>query len=150
MPTINQLPTLSTVSGGNLIPVWTPNNGDARKISVTALLEYFQQSFASPEFLTQYITPGDGASVPITDNGNNTWCLIAPAGSLSTLTLTLPLNTNCADGQMVLVTSTQAITTLTIGLNSSSAAFGAPTTMAANAFFTLRFLTATNSWYRVG
>lgn len=149
MPTINQLSAVSTLSPGDLIAVYTQNNGDARKTSINNLLQYFQESFAAPEFSTQYITPGTGASVAITDNGNNTWCLVAPAGGIAALTLTLPLNTNCADGQMVLVTSTQAITTLTIGLNSATAANGAPTTMAANAFFTLRFYTSTNSWYRV-
>lgn len=149
MPTINQLSAVSTLSPGDLIAVYTQNNGDARKTSINNLLQYFQQSFASPEFATQYITPGTGASVPITNNGNNTWCLVAPAGTIADLTLTLPLNTGLADGQMVLVTSTQIITTLTIGLNGATAANGAPTTMAANAFFTLRFYTSTNSWYRV-
>jgi hypothetical protein len=49
----------------------------------------------------------------------------------------------------VLVTSTQIITSFTLALNGAAAAFGAPTTLAANAFFTMRFYQATNSWYRV-
>ena len=55
-----------------------------------------------------------------------------------------------ADGTEVLVTSTQIITTFTLAANGASNTYGAPTTMAANAFFRMRFHLATNSWYRIG
>jgi hypothetical protein len=54
------------------------------------------------------------------------------------------------DGTQLLVTTTQIITAFTLALNGAAAAFGAPTTLAANAFFTMRFYQATNSWYRIG
>jgi hypothetical protein len=68
---------------------------------------------------------------------------------LATGTITLPLNTGVADGTQVLVTTTQVITAFTLALNGAAASFGAPTTLAAGAFFTMRFYQATNSWYRV-
>jgi hypothetical protein len=49
----------------------------------------------------------------------------------------------------VLLTTTQIITAFTLAINGAAAAFGAPTTLAANAFFTVRYYQATNSWYRV-
>ena len=150
MPTINQLSSIGTVQAGDLIPVYVPNNGDARKMSVSALLAYFQQTFASPDVFTQFVTPGTGFNVAVTNNGNNGWLLLQPAGTLATGTITLPLNTVAADGQELTVTTTQQITALTIGLNGATAVFGAPLSLGADDFFKLRFYQTTNSWYRIG
>jgi hypothetical protein len=57
MPTINQLSGVSQVSGGDLLPVYVSNNGDARKVSITQLLQYFQQTFAAPTVATNLYTP---------------------------------------------------------------------------------------------
>ena len=150
MPTINQLAGLSQVSGGDQLPIYVPNNGDARKVSVSQLLAYFQQTFAAPTVSTNLYTPGTGFNVTVpTPVSEQQWMLIQPAGTLATGTITLPLNTGTPDGTQVLVTSTQIITTFTLALNGAEASFGAPVTLAANAFFTMRFYQATNSWYRV-
>jgi hypothetical protein len=151
MANINQLSGLSQLSGGDLIPVYVPNNGDARKVSVTQLLQYFQQTFAAPTVATNLYTPGTGFNITVpTPVSEQQWMIIQPAGTLATGTVTLPLNTGVPDGTQVRVTTTQIITSFTLALNGAAAAFGAPTTMAANAFFTMRFYQATNSWYRVG
>jgi hypothetical protein len=151
MPTINQLAGLSQVSGGDLLPIYVPNNGDARKVSVSQLLAYFQTVFAAPTVSTNLYTPGAGFNVTVpTPVSEQQWMLLQPAGTLATGTITLPLNTGTPDGTQLLVTTTQIITAFTLALNGAAAAFGAPTTLAANAFFTMRFYQATNSWYRIG
>ena len=151
MPTINQRAGLSQVSGGDLLPIYVPNNGDARKVSVTQLLTYFQTVFAAPTVSTNLYTPGAGFNVTVpTPVSEQQWMLLQPAGTLATGTITLPLNTGTPDGTQLLVTTTQIITAFTLALNGAAAAFGAPTTLAANAFFTMRFYQATNSWYRIG
>jgi hypothetical protein len=150
MPTINQLPTISQISGGDQIPVYVPNNGDARKVSITQLLQYFQQTFAAPTVATNLFTPGTGFNITVpTPVSEQQWMIIQPAGTLAAGTVTLPLNTGVPDGTEVLITSTQIITTFTLALNNASNAYGAPTTLAANSFFTMRFYQATNSWYRI-
>lgn len=150
MPTINQLAGLSQVSGGDQLPIYVPNNGDARKVSVNQLLQYFQTTFAAPTVATNLYTPGTGFNVTVpTPVSEQQWMIIQPAGTLAAGTITLPLNTGTPDGTQVLVTTTQIITSFTLALNGASNAFGAPTTLAANAFFTVRFYQATNSWYRV-
>jgi len=150
MAQINQLSGISQVSGGDLIPVYVPNNGDARKVSITQLLQYFQQTFAAPTVSTNLYTPGTGFNITVpTPTTEQQWMLIQPAGTLAAGTVTLPLNTSVPDGTQVLVTTTQIITSFTLSLNGAAAAFGAPTTLAANAFFTMRYYQATNSWYRV-
>ena len=150
MPTINQLAGLTQVSGGDQLPIYVPNNGDARKVSVNQLLQYFQTTFAAPTVATNLYTPGTGFNVTVpTPVSEQQWMVIQPAGTLAAGTITLPLNTGTPDGTQVLVTTTQIITSFTLALNGASNAFGAPTTLAANAFFTMRFYQATNSWYRV-
>ena len=150
MPSINQLPVIGQVSPGDQIPVYTPNNGDARRMSINALLQYFQQTFASPTLATNLFTPGTGFNIAVpTPVAQQQWMLIQPASTLALGTVTLPLNTQTPDGTEVLVTTTQQITGFTLALNGATAAFGAPTTLAANAFFTMRFYQATNSWYRI-
>lgn len=151
MATINQLSAVSTVSGGDQIPVYSNSNGDARRMSINALLDYFQSSFASPTMATNVYTPGTGFNITVpTPVSEQQWMLLQPAGTLTTGTVTLPLNTSTPDGTEVLITSTQVITSFTLALNGASAANGAPTAFAANDNVRMRFVASTNSWYRVG
>jgi hypothetical protein len=49
----------------------------------------------------------------------------------------------------VLVNTTQALTALTM-VASGTTLFGAPTTLAANGFFEMRYNALQNAWYRTG
>jgi len=150
MPTINQLPVLNTISSGDQLPVYSPNNGDARRTSIGSLLTFFQQSFASPTLATNLFTPGTGFSIAVpTPVAQQQWMLIQPAGTLATGTVTLPLNTQTPDGTEVLVTTTQQITTFTLAANGAAQLYGAPTTLAAQDNFRVRYYQPTNSWYRI-
>ena len=104
MPTINQLSSVSSLSGGDLLPVYVPNNGDARKVSITQLLAYFQTSFAAPTVATNLYVPATGFNQTVpTPVSEQQWMILQPAGTLATGTITLPLNTGVADGTEVLV-----------------------------------------------
>ena len=150
MPSINQLPVIGQVSPGDQIPVYTPNNGDARRMSVNALLQYFQQTFASPTLAVNLYVPGSGFNITVpTPVSQQQWMLLQPAGTLATGTITLPLNTGVPDGTTVLITSTQEITALTIALNGASAIYGAVTTLGAGCAAVYRFYQPTNSWYNI-
>jgi len=150
MPTINQLPVLNTISSGDQLPVYSPNNGDARRTSIGSLLTFFQQSFASPTLTTNLFTPGTGFNIAVpTPVAQQQWMLIQPAGTLATGTVTLPLNTQTPDGTEVLVTTTQQITTFTLAANGAAQLYGAPTTLAAQDNFRVRYYQPTNSWYRI-
>jgi hypothetical protein len=150
MPTINQLPVLSTISSGDQLPVYSPNNGDARRTSIGSLLTFFQQSFASPTLSVNLYVPGSGFNITVpTPVSNDQWMLLQPAGTLATGTITLPLNTGVPDGTTVLITSTQEITSLTIALNGASALFGGVTFLSAGSAASIRFYQPTNSWYQI-
>ena len=150
MPTINQLPVLSTINSGDQLPVYSPNNGDARRTSIGSLLTFFQQSFASPTLAVNLYVPGSGFNITVpTPVSNDQWMLLQPAGTLATGTITLPLNTGVPDGTTVLITTTQEITSLTIALNGATAVYGAVTSLAAGTATAIRFYQATNSWYQI-
>jgi len=150
MPTINQLPVLSTISSGDQLPVYSPNNGDARRTSIGSLLTFFQQSFASPTLSVNLFVPGNGFNITVpTPVSNDQWMLLQPAGTLATGTITLPLNTGVPDGTTVLITSTQEITSLTIALNGASAIYGAVSSLGAGTGTAIRFYQPTNSWYNI-
>jgi hypothetical protein len=150
MPQINQLPVLSTVSSGDQLPVYSPNNGDARRTSIGSLLTFFQQSFASPTLSVNLYVPGSGFNITVpTPVSQDQWMLLQPAGTLATGTITLPLNTGVPDGTTVLITTTQEITSLTIALNGATALYGGATTLSAGSATAIRFYQPTNSWYQI-
>jgi hypothetical protein len=150
MPTINQLPVLNVISSGDQLPVYSPNNGDARRTSIGSLLTFFQQSFASPTLSVNLYVPGSGFNITVpTPVSNDQWMLLQPAGTLATGTITLPLNTGVPDGTTVLITTTQEITSLTIALNGASAIYGGVTFLGAGTATAIRFYQPTNSWYQI-
>jgi hypothetical protein len=119
-------------------------------MSVNALLQYFQQTFASPTLAVNLYVPGSGFNITVpTPVSEQQWMLLQPAGTLATGTITLPLNTGVPDGTTVLITSTQEITSLTIALNGASAIYGAVTALGAGCAAVYRFYQPTNSWYNI-
>lgn len=151
MPTINQLSAVDQVVSSDQVPIYSSENGDARKASMAVLLAFFaSQITANDDKLTQYAAPSaTGFSVTITDNKQSVWLVLTPTGGFAAGTLVLPALANCFDRQEILVNCTQAVTALTINGNGSTVT-GAPTTLAANTFFRLRFDAVTKTWYRVG
>lgn len=150
MPQINQLPLQTQVSGGDQFPIYSPNNGDARRLPVSALLAYFQQTFASPTLATNVYVPSTGFNIAVPSPvAQQQWVLLQPAGTLASGTVTLPLNTITPDGTEVLITTSQQITAFTLGANGAANLYGDPTTLAAEDFFRMRFVQAMNSWYRI-
>jgi hypothetical protein len=63
MPTINKLPLLDTISGGDQLPVYAPNSGDARRMSITALTDYMQDTLDLPDNSDEvsFLQSGTGA-----------------------------------------------------------------------------------------
>ena len=151
MATINQLNAVDTPSGSDLVPIYSQSNGDARKLSLTNLLNWMMQSFAPPSFTTQWATPSaTGFNVQVNDATENTWLIINPAAGYATGAITLPATANCVDGQEIIVNCTQAVTTFTVNGNGAIDVLGEPSTLAANGFFRLRYQAQTKIWYRVG
>ncbi len=155
MSNINQLSTVETLSGGDLLPVWDTSNGDTRKSSVTVLADYMQDNLdfgVANNFTTQYSSPLTGATVAITDGADdntNVHIIITPLATIAALTLTLPLATSCVDGQEILITSTQHVTALTLSLNGASAVRGLPLELVKYGNVVLKYDAPNLLWYNV-
>lgn len=155
MSTINQLSAVTQLSVSDLIPIFSTQNGDARKASIGALAAAIQALLTAPanSMATQYFAPnatGFAVTISPLENGENVYLLMTPTADFAAGTITLPPLANCADGQEVLVSSTHAVTTLTVAGNGATAVNGAPTALTANGFFRLRYDGVSQSWYRIG
>lgn len=142
-----------TLTSASSLPFYDPTNGQDRRSSVSQLTEVIQASLTtSSGFITQYSAPSaTGFSVtlaPVTD-GASVYLLLTPAAGYAAGTIVMPAVAASVHGQEVLVSSTQAVTTLTVSGNGATLN-GAPTALTANAFFRLRFDGVFSAWYRVG
>ena len=151
MSTINQLDSIDQVSGSDLLPAWSQANGAARKISFTNFLNWLdgQGIVTQDNKISQYAEPVTGATIQMSETGSSVWLIITPVATIAALTIKMPVSTDVADRTELLVNSTQIVTTLSFDANGGTMV-GVPTTLAANAFFRLRFDTVLQTWYRVG
>lgn len=149
---ISQLNSVDSLSASDLLAVWTAANSDTRKASLSTLLTFLQANLTAPgDDMTQYAAPnatGFSVSIAPVVNGQNVYLLLTPTGAFAAGTLVLPPVANCVDGQTFLMNTTQAVTALTLNGNGATVV-GGPTTLAANAFFKLRFDGIFKNWYRV-
>lgn len=97
---------------------------------------------ASP---AQYAVPIAAATVAMAKEN----LVLEPAGTLATLTINLPDASIRYDGMSVRAMTTATLTALTVAATGTTLV-GAPTTLAANAFFAMKYHQATNKWYRWG
>lgn len=151
MTTINQLSAADTLTTSDQVPIYSSTNGDARKASMSLLASFIlAQSSVSDDKVTQYNSPAStGFNVQVNNASTSIWLILTPLAGYAAGTITLPQVSQCADKQEILVNCTQAVTTLTLAGNGATV-LGAPTTLAANAFFRLRFDAVLDVWYRVG
>lgn len=147
MPTINQLPVLDQLSSGDQLPVYSPVNGDARRVSITSLLDFFQGNFADPDYLTIINAPtNSGFNLQLGAQTQSLFLILNPSGAFAAGTITLPPVASCFDGQEILVASSQSISALTVAGNGATL-IGAPGALGIGGFFTIRFNRLQSSWY---
>jgi len=143
-----------TPTSDSQIPFGDTPNGQDRRASLSDFADVLSPLLpnANGALVTQYAAPaatGFTVLVAPPDNGDSMFLLLTPNAGYAAGTITLPAAATCVDGQELLVTTTQLVTALTVGGNGSTVN-GAPTTLAANAFFRLRFDGVFKAWYRVG
>jgi hypothetical protein len=145
-----------TPTTASQIPYYDPNCGQDRRCSVSDLLALFASGASGPT--TVYASPNaSGYTVSLTaimntmiPLGTSLWVLITPLAGYAAMTLALPIGVN---GQEIVVNCTQSVTALTVsgavvGV-SPQPVNGAPTTLAANGHFRLKFDGVTGAWYAI-
>ena len=152
MATINELSAIDAVAAGDLLAVYDASNSDARKASLSTLLTFIQSNLTAerPAYATQYSAPSaTGFSVQITNGAASVHLILTPVATYANGTIVLPAVGNAIDKQEVLVNCTQVVTALAITAAGMTVT-GAPTALAANGYFLLKYDTITLTWYRVG
>lgn len=140
MTDASKLTTVTDIEAGDCFLITSETNGDVRRAPRSVALAYMQDGLTLPGGLTsQYASPLTATTVTVL--AGDTWLILSPAGTIAALTIALPTG---VDGDEVLVTSSQIITALTV------AGQGAPTAMAANGFFRLKYDGILSVWRRVG
>lgn len=149
MTTINELSTADTVAAGDGVPVFSVANGDTRRAPMSVLADYMQGalSFPQPLLVTQYASPSATAFTVTVAQSDDTWLVLTPTGGFAAGTVRM--SAAPVDQQLVTVFCSQAVTTLTVNGNGFSV-IGAPTTLAANGFFSMRYDAINTIWRRVG
>lgn len=64
MPTINFLPLITQISGGDNIVMWVPNQGDSRRASITSLIQYIEVNFGAVVCTSVQTQPTTFAQLP--------------------------------------------------------------------------------------
>lgn len=147
MATIYDLTSVDEVVSGDFIPVYSTKNGEARKCSLDNLVESISAKLATGDGkVTVYNAPTAGSTLELDDNSDSYWVILTPAGTIASMTLSLPAATAAIHDQEILVNTTQTITTLA---HSGGTTVGAPTTLSAGGFYRLRFDGVLKTWYRV-
>lgn len=92
MPTINQLPLITQLSGGDNVVMWVPNQGDSRRASITTLIAFIEENFGGivcqtvktiPAAFSQLPnagTAGAGTRAFINDGAANVYGTLAAGG----------------------------------------------------------------------
>lgn len=148
---INELTTIDEVQAADKVLIHSLQNGDARLATLTTLAALLSTLLTNADDkVTEYFAPAaTGFTATLTNNGASKFVVLTPTGAFAAGTIALPAASEALDKQEVLVATTQAVTALT--LTSTGATFvGQPTTLAAGAFFRLRFDDVLNIWFRVG
>lgn len=151
MPAIDRLSSVSELTTSDKIALYSASLGNDAAATLATLLAWLQEQLTSEGgFMTQYASPGaSGFSVTVAPEttGGSVFLLISPGGAYAAGTIVLPAGT---DGQEVVVHCRQAVTTLTVTPDSADSTSGAPTTVAANGYFRLRYDGVNSLWCRVG
>ena len=145
---IERLSLLDTVTAATNFAVNV--NGQDYRVLASTVAEYVSEQIAQTAKTIQYSAPSaTGFSVTVAEPSKSSWLVLTPAAGYAAGTIVLPPVAGVIEGQELLVNCTQSVATLTINGNGGNV-IGAPASLAANGFFTLKFEPILKNWYRVG
>lgn len=150
MTTIPNLNSVDTVNGSDLIPIYSQQNGNARKFSLANLAAFVLSSLSTEiNEITQYASSN---FIQFNDGANDITAYITPANAAALYTLLPPSLLKTVDRQKIkVVCLINSIATLSKSTLSGTINYsGLPTSMAVNDYFTMQFDIVTKTWYRVG
>lgn len=148
MTTINELTAATSFSAADQIPLWSKDAQDTQRGTLAQLVAFLQGAltFTGQNMAQQFAAPS-ATGFTVTVSAADRWLILTPTAGFAAGTIVLPAVRSSQ--QRVRVNCTQSVTALTVS-GAGTTVTGAPTTLAANAFFTMAYDGVTNAWYRVG
>lgn len=140
----------SDISSADSLPFFSSSAGADRRTSVSQLATALQAMLSVAGPVQQFAAPSaTGFSVTIAPPtaGAWMWLILTPVAGYAAGTIVLP--SGPVDGQEVVVSTTHVVTTLTVSGNGATVT-GAPTTLAANGFFRMKYSAVLSTFYRIG
>ena len=148
MTTLNQLSTATTLTSSDQIIFYSTINGSGRKASLNTLLEWIESAWMSPTFQRVTASPTlAGFTLALPSTANSLFVLLTPSGTMATGTIVLPAAASAADGQEIVLYTSQEVTALSFTLNGAAALNGAPSGIQAGGSLTLRYDALSVAWY---
>lgn len=152
MANINELSSTDTPSSSDLLPIWTQQNGDTRKISLANFLAWIYDSLTSfkKAVSVQRAEPSPDQNYVYFDAGpDDAWLIIRPTAGTGVY-VTLPAVGTCADGQEVVISCARnEISTLVIQGNGATVSASVETSLPVGRFQRLRFDAQLLYWHVV-
>jgi hypothetical protein len=144
---IFQLSSIDTLATGDLLAIGDASNTDTRKASLAALVTFLNSNLTFPAVtLARQAASPAATGFSVTVLSGDTWLILTPLAGYAAGEIVLPTGSN---GAIVTVNCTQAVTTLTITATGTASVVGAPATLVANDYFTLKYDLINDSWYRI-
>lgn len=148
MTTLNQLSTATTLTSSDQIIFYSTINGSGRKASLATLLDWIEGAWMSPTFQRVTASPTlAGFTLALPSTANSLFVLLTPSGTMATGTIVLPAAASAADGQEIVLYTSQEVTALSFTLNGAAALNGAPSGIQAGSSLTLRYDALSVAWY---
>lgn len=151
MPTINELSTTTSLTTSDKMIVYSNDNGDTRKATLSTLISFLQENYQEDCMVTQIVTPTSGSNIVLASQTTDLWLIVSTTSGvvgspLSSLTITLPPVASLYDSQEVSIGATVGITSLSIGGNGATV-FGAPTALQRGGFVSFKYNVEQVAWY---
>ena len=135
-------------TSGDLVVLWSGGDYDYRAISKDDFVKALNEVLQTGKPNTQYEGPSANAFTVRIDSGRgDVHLILTPTANFASGAITLP--SSPLDKQLVIVNCTTTITGLSVFAGVGDSVVGQPTTLAANAFFTMKYDLLLKRWYRV-
>jgi len=139
--------TTNAATAADHLLTFKATDGTWVELPISALVTYLNTAISISSGLTKQGASPSATGFTVEVSAGNTWLLLTPTAGFAAGTITLP---DGVDGEEVLVSCTQLITTLTVDNDDGASIVGAPSTLSANDFFRMRYDGTNDAWYRVG
>lgn len=150
--TINKLNEVDAVTSGMQIPIYSPDDGDARKASMSKVQDFMQDNLSFGTDFVQIFTIVRSevvTNIYIVDLSSATYNTHAILTEVAGIGAAISFPTDPIDKQEFLVNTVEIMGAISAA-NPQPTTVGFPSSMAAAGFFKMKYDITDDTWYRVG